>query len=132
MPHPLPMVQSNVVDEVPVASLTLNAPTQMLKCLNRQIVPYLIVGFICTKSTAGSPLAPLVEAGEPFSCTSVREPPDPTPPEAPVLRLPGRQDLKAYDPLSAGVDWWRTAWRLRTGSGTCAINFACPCRVVSW
>ena len=51
------------------------------------------------EATVDSALALLLEAGEPFDYAAVRDLAEPRPPEAPVLALAGRPDLKVYDRL---------------------------------
>ena len=51
------------------------------------------------EATVDSALALLLEAGEPFDYAAVRDLAEPRPPEAPVLTLAGRPDLKVYDRL---------------------------------
>ena len=51
------------------------------------------------EATVDSALALLLEAGEPFDYAAVRDLAEPRPPEAPVLTLAGRPDLKVYDSL---------------------------------
>ncbi len=50
-----------------------------------------------------SALALLLEAGDPFDYSAVKELASPAPPRAPVLSLPSMPDLRVYDSLLAGV-----------------------------
>ena len=51
------------------------------------------------ESTVDSALSLLLETGEPFDYTQVRDLAEPKVPEAPVLTLSGKPDLKIYDGL---------------------------------
>ncbi len=55
------------------------------------------------ESTVDSALALLLEAGDPFDYSAVKELASPAPPRAPVLSLPSMPDLRVYDSLLAGV-----------------------------
>ena len=51
------------------------------------------------ESTVDSALSLLLEAGQPFDYAQVRDLAEPKVPEAPVLTLSGKPDLKIYDGL---------------------------------
>ena len=51
------------------------------------------------EATVDSALSLLLEAGEPFDYTQVRDLAEPKPPEAPALAWSGKLDLKIYDGL---------------------------------
>ena len=55
------------------------------------------------ESTVDSALALLLETGEPFDYSTVKELANPAPPRALVLTLIGMPDLRIYDSLLAGV-----------------------------
>ena len=54
---------------------------------------------ITMEATVDSALSLLLEAGQPFDYAEVRDLAEPKVPEAPVLTLAGRPDLKIYDGL---------------------------------
>ena len=54
------------------------------------------------ESTVDSALTLLLEVGDPFDYTAVRDLANPAPPLAPVLKLSGMPDLRVYDSLLAG------------------------------
>ena len=55
------------------------------------------------ESMVDSALALLLEVGDPFDYSAVKELASPALPRAPVLSLPGMPDLRVYDSLLAGV-----------------------------
>ena len=63
--------------------------------------------------TVDSALALLLEAGEPFDYSTVRDLARPTPLQAPVLSLPGTPDLRVYDSCWRG--WCRYPGSLDSG-----------------
>ncbi len=54
------------------------------------------------EATVESALDLLLEAGEPFDYAAVRALAEPKPPQAPLLSLSGKPDLKIYDRLLTG------------------------------
>ncbi len=54
------------------------------------------------EANVDSALSLLLETGKPFDYAAVRDLAEPRPPEAPVLILSGKPDLKIYDRLLTG------------------------------
>ena len=64
-----------------------------------ECVRILHLAAIIMEATVDSALSLLLEAGQPFEYAEVRDLAEPKVPEAPVLTLAGRPDLKIYDGL---------------------------------
>ena len=67
-----------------------------------EYVRILHLGVATMEATVDSALTLLLEAGQPFDYAAVRDLAEPKAPEAPVLTLVGRPDLKIYDRLLTG------------------------------
>ncbi len=67
-----------------------------------EYVRILHLAAITMEATVDSALSLLLETGQPFDYAAVKDLAEPKPPEAPVLTLAGRPDLKIYDRLLTG------------------------------